>query len=250
VGGTAEQPTQTFAGTVLLTLPNIGNLSFATAGSSATTAGVVNLAASFGGTGSALIAIGVGNDALNLGSHNSLTAAGYVNNATVLFGDGNIVEASNPPGPGAGFTGVNLAFNVFGDNNRAVAGPGPGALAGLIGVNDQNGPDSVTNSNFGIEPRTPFNEVTPPPLTSTALAGGNKVAPTTFAARSVNRAGSQLSGSLPKATKQFNSSLNSLSKKVADTVNKVGFARGTKAGAASTSGSSSGGSSNGGASAS
>ncbi|HET7667702.1 MAG TPA: hypothetical protein VFK56_16875, partial [Mycobacterium sp.] len=93
VGGTTEQPTSTSAGAGLLPtdLPNVGNLSFATAGSSATAEGVVNLAASLGGTRSALVSAGVGNSTLNLGSDNDLAATGVGNNATSLLGNENVV---------------------------------------------------------------------------------------------------------------------------------------------------------------
>ena len=101
VGGTAEQPTNTSAGQLdCYGLPNIGNVSFATAGSSATTAGLFNLAASFGGTRSTVIAAGAGNSALNLGSDNALASTGVVNNATNLFGNENFVASSNTPGTG------------------------------------------------------------------------------------------------------------------------------------------------------
>ena len=231
VGGTETKPTITSAGLVPLPLPGglpqIGNVSFATAGSQATSAGILNLADSFGGTGSTTAALGLGNSSLNLGSDNHLTSAGVVNNTTNAFGDGNSLTAFSPPGTGLiPPLGLNVAFNTFGNNNQAVAGPGPGAIAGLIGVNNQKGADAVTNSDFGIELRTPFN-VTPP--TSTSLAGGNVFRPATFAAGSGNRAGSQLSGSLATAGKQFSSSLNSLSKTFSDAVKNVtgGLAGGT-----------------------
>src|SRR5262245_55305308 len=61
VGGTAEQPTFTSAGRGMVEgLPSIGNVSFATAGSTANSGGLVNLAASFGGTGSDLLSAGLG----------------------------------------------------------------------------------------------------------------------------------------------------------------------------------------------
>ena len=101
VGGTVEQPTDTSAGQFTGTgLPNIGNVSFATAGSSATTAGLFNLGASLGGTRSNVIAAGVANSALNIGSDNTLVSAGVVNNTTNLFGDGNLLASSNTPGTG------------------------------------------------------------------------------------------------------------------------------------------------------
>jgi hypothetical protein len=231
VGGTETQPTITSAGLLPLPLPGglpqTGNVSFATAGSSATSAGILNLADSFGGTRSTTAALGVGNSSLNLGSDNHLTSAGVVNNTTNAFGDGNRLTAFSAPGTGLiPPLGFNVAFNTFGNNNQAVAGPGPGAIAGLIGVNNQNGADAVTNSDFGIELRTPFN-VTPP--TSTSLAGGNVFRPATFATGSGKRAGSQLSGSLTTAGKQFSSSLNSLSKTFSDAVKNVsgGLAGGT-----------------------
>ena len=248
VGGTAEQPTDTFAGTGLIDtgLPDIGNVSFATAGSSSTTAGLFNLGASLGGTRSELIAAGLGNSALNLGSDNLLVASGTVNNATNLSGNGNGVAASNTPGTGlaALVPGLNVAFNILGTNNTVLSGAsvppvlggpgnGPLSIAGAIGVTDQNGADTVRNTNFGIELRTPFNAQTP----VSVLAAGNKVAPKTLAAGSVKNTGSQSSGSLKKAGKQFSSSLTSLSTKFSGTVKKVtgGLAGGAKADAASTS---------------
>ena len=249
VGGTTEQPTSTSAGrAVAMGLPNIGNVSFATAGSEATTAGLFNLGASLGGTRSELIAAGLGNSALNLGSDNLLVATGTVNNATNLSGNGNGVAASNTPGTGlaALVPGLNVAFNILGTNNTVLSGAsvppvlggpgnGPLSIAGAIGVTDQNGADTVRNTNFGIELRTPFNAATPPPMTS-VLATGNKVTPKTLAAGIVKNTGSQSSGSLTKAGTQVRSSLNSLSTKVSNTVKKVtgGLAGGAKADAAST----------------
>ena len=249
VGGTTEQPTSTSAGrAVAMGLPNIGNVSFATAGSEATTAGLFNLGASLGGTRSQLIAAGVGNSALNLGSDNLLVATGTVNNATNLSGNENGVASSNTPGTGlaALVPGLNVAFNILGTNNTVLSGAsvppvlggpgnGPLSIAGAIGVTDQNGADTVRNTNFGIELRTPFNAATPPPMTS-VLATGNKVTPKTLAAGIVKNTGSQSSGSLTKAGTQVRSSLNSLSTKVSNTVKKVtgGLAGGAKADAAST----------------
>ena len=103
VGGTVEQPTQTSAGQLPSTgLPKIGNVSFATAGSSATTAGILNLADSFGGTRSKVIALGVGNSGINLGSDNTLASTGVVNNTTNLFGDDNILSVVKHSGHGVG----------------------------------------------------------------------------------------------------------------------------------------------------
>ncbi len=182
VGGTVAQPTVTSAGRPGLLpdtgLPNIGNVSFATAGSSATTAGILNLADSAGGTRSRLTAVGAGNSALNIGSDNNLTSTGVVNNTTNLFGDGNKPlisnNVTNPPATGlaALLPGLNVAFNILGNNNAAVAGPGPGAIAGLIGVNDQNGADAVTNADFGIEVRTPFNVTNSMALNNLSVSGG------------------------------------------------------------------------------
>jgi hypothetical protein len=247
VGGTTEQPTSTSAGrAVAMGLPNIGNVSFATAGSEATTAGLFNLGASLGGTRSQLIAAGVGNSALNLGSDNLLVATGTVNNATNLSGNGNGVAASNTPGTGlaALVPGLNVAFNILGTNNTVLSGAsvppvfggpgnGPLSIAGAILVDDQTGADTVRNTNFGIELRTPIS----PPAATSVLAAGNKVAPKTLAAGSVKNTGSQSSGSLTKAGKQFSSSLTSLSTKFSGTVKKVtgGLAGGAKADAASTS---------------
>jgi len=236
VGGTATTVggTNTSAGQFsAMGLPNIGNVSFATAGSSSTTAGLFNLGASLGGTRSELIAAGLGNSALNLGSDNLLVASGTVNNATNLSGNGNGVAASNTPGTGlaALVPGLNVAFNILGTNNTVLSGAsvppvfggpgnGPLSIAGAILVDDQTGADTVRNTNFGIELRTPFNAATPPPMTS-VLATGNKVTPKTLAAGIVKNTGSQSSGSLKKAGTQVSSSLKSLSTKVSDTVKKV-----------------------------
>jgi hypothetical protein len=233
VGGTATTVggTNTSAGQFsAMGLPNIGNVSFATAGSSSTTAGFFNLGASLGGTRSQLVAAGVGNSALNLGSDNTLAATGVVNNATNLSGNENEVASSNTPGTGlrALLPGLNVAFNILGTNNTVLSGAsvppvfggpgnGPLSIAGAILVDDQTGADTVRNTNFGIELRTPIS----PPAATSVLAAGNKVAPKTFAAGSVKNTGSQSSGSLKKAGTQVSSSLKSLSTKVKDTVKKV-----------------------------
>ena len=178
VGGTVEQPTSTSAGQFTSTgLPLIGNVAFATAGSSATSFGIFNLGASLGGTRSSVIAAGIANSALNLGSDNVLASAGVVNNTTNLFGDGNLLGASNTPGTGlaALLPGLNVGFNILGDNNTVQSGAGlagvipgfpptggngPLAIAGAILVNNQNFANNadLLNNNFGIELRTPFNE--------------------------------------------------------------------------------------------
>ena len=237
VGGTAEQPTFTSAGRGGVEgLPSIGNVSFATAGSTANSAGVANLAASLGGTRSSLLSAGVGNSTLNLGSDNELVSAGVVNNSTVLFGNENVVSASNAgEGLNRFLTGFNVAFSTGGDGNTVVSGAsvppplggpgnGPLSIAGAILVSDQTGADTVRNTNTGIELRTPLDV----PAATSVLAAGNKVAPKTFAAGSVNRSGSKVSGSLTKASTQVSSSLSSLKEKVAGAVSKV-----TKAGASS-----------------
>jgi hypothetical protein len=183
-------------------LPNIGNVSFATDGSLARTAGLFNLAASLGGTG------------------NSLVAAGVVNNATVLFSNNNpTVEAANSGTGLAGLlTGFNVAFSILGGTNlveagfNGVSGNGPLSIAGTIGVTGQ----TLHNTNTGIHLITPLGAVASVP------AAGTKVAPTTVAAGTVNTAGSQVSGSLTKTGKQVSSALNSPSKKAAKTVSKAG----------------------------
>jgi len=237
VGGTTEQPTNTSAGRIALPgLPNIGNVSLATAGSSANSAGVVNLAASFGGTRSDLLSAGIGNSTLNLGSDNELVSTGVVNNSTVLSGNENVVSASNTgEGLNRFLSGFNVAFSTFGNNNEVASGAsaggnGPFSIAGAIGVNDQNGEDAVINTNTGIELRTPLGMQ----AVTSVLAAGNKVAPKTFAAASANRSGSQLSGPLKKVGTQVSPSLSSLKEKVAGAVSKV--TKGTKAGAASSDG--------------
>ena len=83
-------------------------------------------------------------------------------------------------------------------------------------MNDQTGvADTVRNTNSGIELRTPFS---PAGTSTNVLAAGNLFRPTTFAAGSSNRAGSQ---SLTNASKQFSSSLNQVSKTLSDTFKKV-----------------------------
>jgi len=213
--GTADQDTHTSAGTTeaIPGVPSLGNVSFATAGSRAISTGIFNLASSVGGTNSTLIAAGVGNSALNLGSNNELQSLGVFNNTTNSFGDDNNLTAFSAPGTGLiPPLGFNVAFNAFGNNNQAVAGPGPGAIAGLIGVNNQNflNRSAVTNSDFGIELRTPFNEVTPPASTSLAAGNANSFAPTTLTNGSSNKSGNQLSGSTTKGGKQLGSSLKKL----------------------------------------
>jgi hypothetical protein len=216
--------TTTFAGTVpFMGLPNVGNVAFATAGSSAVTEGLLNLAASLGGTSSDLQSLGILNSTLNIGSHNVLASQGFVSNATVLFSDNNpAVDAGNiETGLNGLLHGFNVAFNIFGGGNTVLAGAfagtggtGPLSIAGALGVTAQ----TVLNTNFGIHIATPLGAVASVP------AAGNKVAPTTVAAGTVTGAGSQLSGSLTKAPKQVGSALISPSKKAATTVSKAGAA--------------------------
>ena len=75
--------------------------------------------------------------------------------------------------------GLNVAFNILGNNNgvrRGSRGRGPGAIAGLIGVNDQNflTGKEVTNSDFGIELRTPFNVTNGMALNNLSVSGGGE----------------------------------------------------------------------------
>ena len=129
VGGTATQRTNTSAGQFTAGgLPNIGNVSFATAGSSATTAGLFNLGASLGGTRSSVFAAGVANSALNIGSDNALASTGVVNNTTNLFGDEQLSRVGETT-PGTGLLGpltpgLNVGFNILGDNNFVQSGAG------------------------------------------------------------------------------------------------------------------------------
>ena len=89
VGSSAENFSNTSAGrAVAMGLPNIGNFSFATAGSSATTAGLINFAGSFGGTDSELFSAGVANSTLNIGSRNALASTGVGNSVLFLVGLG------------------------------------------------------------------------------------------------------------------------------------------------------------------
>ena len=182
-----------------------------------------------------------------LGSDNTITSTGgYYNGARNIVGDGNDLSAGGPGsnlnvvlnggGSGntisAGATGVpgnlNAGFNFFGGTNTVAAGPGPLALAGSIFRNGlaitQTGPGIAINDNpFGGAAATSgqSSTVSNTPARTRLLATGKKFAPTTFAAGSFNRAGSQPSGSLTKAGEQFSTSLNSLSKTVSDTVGKV-----------------------------
>ena len=200
-----------------------------------------------------------------------------MNNTTNLSGNENVLVSSNvtdPPATGLGalLPGLNVAFNVLGNDNAATAGPGPGAIAGPIGVNDQNGADAVTNSDFGIELRTPFNVKPPtsvlaagstqrslvrPSLNFSPFAAGGtqqslvrpslNFSPGQNAASNLGKALSpggsvlnpissslnQISSSLSETFSDTGSPLNSLSK----TFKKVtgGLAGGTEAGTASTS---------------
>jgi hypothetical protein len=197
-------------------LPDIGNVSFATAGSQAITMGLLNLAASFGGTGSSLASQGLANSTLNIGSHNNLLSFGFVNNATVLFSDNNPSVSTGSTGLLSGF---NVAFSIFGGGNTVqsgavIGGTGPLSIAGAIGVSGR----TVQNTNFGIHIATPF---------GTVAAAGTKVAPAMVAAGGVTGVGSRLSGSLTNAPKQLSSSLNSSSTTAAATVSKVGAATGS-----------------------
>ena len=109
-----------------------------------------------------------------------------------------------------------MGFSVFGDRNDVNVN-GPAAAGGALFQSDQ----TVSQTGPGIE----INEAAPPPGgTTNLLATGNKFAPKTFANGNVNRSGSQLSGSLTKAGKQFkqfSSSLNQISKRLNDSVQKA-----------------------------
>ena len=133
-----------------------------------------------------------------------------------------------------------MAFNAFGNGNDLTAGSqiapppgGPLAIVGTLGVDDR----IISRPGTGISIATPFNSTgsntnvlaaggtqgslfrpNPTGSTTSVLAGGNKFAPTTFATGTADRAGSQLSGSLTKAGKQFNSSLNQIS----SSLNEIG----------------------------
>ena len=244
VGGTVEQPTSTSAGQLTSTgLPNIGNVSFATAGSSATTAGLFNLGASLGGTRSTVIAAGAGNSALNIGSDNVLASTGVVNNATNLFGNENEVASSNTPGTGLArlLPGLNVAFNTFGDNNTVLSGAsvppvfggpgsGPFSIAGAIGVNDQTGLDTVRNTNFGIELRTPFNVDTGMALNNLSVSGGGEESGTQggvvkqlLSFRPGGNAGPKAAslGGSGATFKAVSDQINTSVKKLSEAVNKV-----------------------------
>ena len=233
-------------------LPNLFNVSFATAGSSASTAGILNLADSAGGTRSSVIVAGLANSALNIGSDNTLISAGVVNNTTNLFGDDNFVVSSNTPGMGlaALVPGLNVGFNILGNNNTVQSGAGlagtglfpgfpptggngPGAIAGAIGVNNQNfanGTD-VLNNNFGIELRTPFNEQTPvTTLTNSQVSGGQQktgtqggVVKQLLSFRPGGNAGTKAAslGGSGSSFKAVSDQINTSLKKLSDAVNKV-----------------------------
>ena len=257
VGGTATQPTNTSAGQFgAANLPNIGNVSFATAGSSATTAGLVNLAASFGGTRSTVVAAGGLNSGLNLGSDNQLFSTGVINNSTVLFGNENFAQSSNTPGGpglvGALRPGLNVGFSIRGDNNSVFsgsafppggppAGNGPLAIAGAIAVDDQNlaNGTEVKNTNFGIELRTPFNEQSPVSVLAAGRTQGNLVRPSLNAAVSKPNAASpgrpvlKAINQLQSSAKKFGDQIAASNKKFRDSVNAT--RGGAKAGAASSS---------------
>ena len=257
VGGTATQPTNTSAGQFSAgNLPNIGNVSFATAGSSATSSGLVNLAASFGGTRSSVVAAGALNSGLNLGSDNDLISMGVINNSTVLFGNENFVQSSNTPGGpglvGALRPGLNVGFSIRGDNNSVFSGSafppggppdgnGPLAIAGAIGVNNQNlafGTE-VKNTNFGIELRTRFNEQSPVSVLAAGRTQGNLVRPSLNAAVSKPNAASpgrpvlKAINQLQSSVKKFGDQIAASNKKFRDSVNAT--RGGAKAGAASSS---------------
>ena len=256
VGGTATQPTNTSAGQFPAGgLPNIGNVSFATAGSSATSSGLVNLAASFGGTRSTVVAAGALNSGLNLGSDNLLASQGVVNNSTVLFGNHNNAVSSNTPGTGllgALRPGLNVAFSILGDNNTVLsgsafpvggppAGNGPLAIAGAIAVDDQNlaNGTEVKNTNFGIELRTPFNEQSPVSVLAAGRTQGNLVRPSLTAAVSKPNAASpgrpvlKAINQLQSSAKKFGDQIAASNKKFRDRVNAT--RGGAKAGTADTS---------------
>jgi hypothetical protein len=203
-------------------LMNIGNIAFANPGNTVTAVGILNLAASLGGTGSGLNAVGVGNNAWNIGSHNpDVLATGFFSNATVLFSDNNVmVRAGSDPtktGLQGILSGFNVAFSIFGNNNQVLSGVygggtpvGPLSIAGGLGVTGQTGAKAIMNSNFGIAIRTPFNALA-------ATAAGTKVAPLA----AVNAGGSQVSGSLKKAGSQLNASLKKAGSQVKGALNKA-----------------------------
>jgi hypothetical protein len=123
---------------------------------------------------------------------------------------------------------LTAGFNFLGGTNTVKAGPGPLALAGSVFTDGQNvlqdDPGiNINNFGFGGAAATSGQSSTfsNTPARTRLLATGKKFAPTTFAAGSLNRAGSKPSGSLTKAGERFSTSLNSLSKRVSDTVSKV-----------------------------
>ncbi len=218
-------------------LPNIANIAFATAGSTALSSGLLNLAASLGGTDSVLTGVGVANNVWNLGSQNTVIAQGFVNHASAVFGDRNVVYSANDgEGLQGLLSGFNAAFSQFGSDNYvlsglAAGGNGPFSIAGAIAVDLQQGADALLNTNTGIELRTPFNVQTAAATFAKASQsssanlgvnlGVNLDKASKQLSRSLDNGGKQLSGSLDKAGKQLRGSLDNAGKQLKASVKKV-----------------------------
>ena len=147
---------------------HIGNVAFATAGSSALSDGLFNLAGSFGGTRQLHRRRWLRQQrAQSRQRQYPCFRRGVVNNATVLFGDENIVASVKQSARGSGGayarpTTWRLASSATTTKRvqGLLLGPpdggrGPLAIAGAIAVNDQYGARAVRNENFGIETQDP-----------------------------------------------------------------------------------------------
>jgi hypothetical protein len=127
-------------------------------------------------------AVGALNNAWSFqGRGNDVGAYGFINHASNAFGDDNVIVSEG--GTGLLSPGLNVAFNTFGNGNDVFAGPGPLAIVGALFVNNQQGPDAVENTNFGIELRTPLSAAL---AQTSTLAQGKVVKPSTT--RSLNKA--------------------------------------------------------------
>ena len=117
-----------------------------------------------------------------------------------------------------------MAFNILGNNNASGRGAGPrGDRWPYRREQSERLANAVTNSNFGIELRTPFNEVTPPTTSiNQCLFYGQPVQAPDVRRREFQQVWQPaLSGSLTNASKQLNSSLNQSLKTLSDTINNV-----------------------------
>jgi hypothetical protein len=243
LGGTATAPNSVFAGHVSVpNLPSILNTAIATGGSAVEARGLFNLADAIAGANNGVLAAGVGNTAWAYGNDNLVFATGVMNQARVLLGTGNQVTASsNGDGLEALLNGFNTAFSDFGNDNVVGAVNGGLATAGALFVDAQNGVNSIIQSGFGINIKTPFNTITAAAASISKAANPSAAAANTEtlskqidasirkaskrivasaektskqADAAVKKAGKQADASIKKAGKQFNNSLKSLSRKL------------------------------------